>query len=46
VTWLLLTGVGLVAETAVIVALARSATAMTDEGEPDQYPPVRTGPLR
>jgi hypothetical protein len=33
VTWLLLTGAGLVAETVVIVALGRSVTARYDPGD-------------
>ncbi|WP_167762067.1 hypothetical protein [Blastococcus sp. CT_GayMR20] len=33
-TWLLLTGAGLVAETVVIVALGRTATARYDAGAP------------
>jgi hypothetical protein len=41
VTWLLLTGAGLVAETVVIVALARSVTARDDRDDALQ---VRPGP--
>jgi hypothetical protein len=41
VTWLLLIGAGLVAETVVIVALARAVTA---RGERDDAPQVRPAP--
>ena len=40
-TWLLLTGAGLIAETVVIVALARSVTARDDRDDPWR---VRPGP--
>jgi hypothetical protein len=46
VTWLLLTGVGFVAETAVIVALGRSATAASEAGRPDRRAPARTERIR
>jgi hypothetical protein len=44
VIWLLLTGAGLVAETIVIVALGRHATAMTEPPRTD--PTEGGGPVR
>ena len=37
--WLLLTGAGFVAETVVMVALGRHATATTEGGRPDASAP-------
>jgi hypothetical protein len=39
VTWLLLTGAGFVAETAVIVVLGRAATGGGEGTKPDPRPP-------